>query len=129
MKNKTILLILILATYQIQSQTKVKVKLHSIKDYLGYEDFAKEASKLLEKVINSKEFRDTILKSKFKKTNGLSNKELLNKIIQAQEVQGSRGTEHIIDLKVRTLDLEGKDSKWKKTVIKARLELMVIVTV
>jgi hypothetical protein len=92
---------------------KVIVKLHSIEGYGEYEDFARKAAKLLEEVFNSEEFKSRVLKGNFKKTNGLNNARLYDVIMQAREKDGAGGEEGVVDLRVRTLDLNGKDAEWK----------------
>lgn len=114
-KYKSILLtvILLLSFTSINYGQKITVKLHSIEGYGEHEAFARKAAALLEEVFNSAEFKARVLKGKFKKTNGLNNAQLYEKIMLAREKDGDGGADRVVDLRVRTLDLNGKDADWK----------------
>lgn len=109
-------LLLSLTTICFAQNSKVIVKLHSIEGYGEHEEFARKAAKLLEDVLNSKEFEDKVKdkNTKFTKTNGLTNAQLYDRIMLAREQDGNSGADSVVDLRVRTLDLEGADSGWKK---------------
>lgn len=89
------------------------VRLHSITGYGQNEEFAKKATAALEQTLNSDEFRTRMLAMAFLRTNGLTNQELYNKIMNAREVQGEGGEDGVVDLRVRTLRINGNESKWK----------------
>ena len=91
----------------------IEVKLHSTTDYEGYEDFAKAAIVQMEKVLNSDEFKNKLMEDTYKRTNGLTNKELLQKIKLAREEQGPGGQDRVVDLRVRTLRINSDESRWK----------------
>lgn len=94
---------------------KVTVKIDSIKDYLGHDDFAYSAAMVLEKVLNSDEFRDRVLGSMFIRTNGMSNQELYDQIMRAHEVQGEGGKDNVVDLRLRTLTLKDDGAGWMQS--------------
>lgn len=114
MKKNIFLLITLLASTMSFGQTKhVTVKLHSITGYGQNEEFAKKAATALEQVLNSEEFRTRMLAMKYLRTNGLANQQLYDKIMTAHEEQGEGGQDGVVDLRVRTLRIDGDESKWK----------------
>lgn len=118
MKIKTIffglLLALSISTSLFGQTQKVTVKLHSIEGYGEHEEFARKAAKLLEDVLNSKEFEDKVKNATFTKTNNLTNVQLHQTIMTAREKQGDGGEDRVVDLRVRTLRIEGDEADWKK---------------
>lgn len=94
---------------------KVNVKIDSLKNYLGYDNFAYSAATVLEKILNSDEFRNRVLAGEFVRTNGMSNQELYDLIIKAHEVQGKGGKDNVVDLRLRTLTLEEDGAGWMKS--------------
>lgn len=107
----TILLLLGWATVTYGQQ--VKVQLHSIVGYGQHEAFAKKAIVALEQVLNSEEFKQGVLTGSFIRTEGLSNQQLYDRIMGAHETQGPGGQDNVVDLRVRTLRVDGDESRWK----------------
>lgn len=97
-----------------QGQPTTKVIIHEKINYSEYENFADEAALILEKVINSDRFKEAILNGKFIRTNNLNNQELYEAIMKANERQGIGGQDYVIDLRVRTLEINDSESRWKK---------------
>ena len=95
-------------------QASVKVQLHAIEGYGNHEEFARKAITALEEVFNSQEFKEAVLSGEYKKTNGLTNEALYDKIMLAKEVQGPGGQDAVVDLRVRTLRITADESKWRK---------------
>jgi hypothetical protein len=102
-------------------ETSEKLKLpHTkviIKDIKGYgicDSFAFKAADQIEKAINSDEFEQEILKGNFKKTEGLSNNEILKAIRSGIEKQGPGGEVNTWDLRLRIITLEEDGEKWIK---------------
>lgn len=110
--KKAITILSILIGFQSFSQTTVN--LHSIEGYGENAQMAEEAASLLERVINSEKFKEKVLSGKYIKTNGLTNQELYDAIMQAHEKQGPGGTDGVIDLRVRTLRIDSDESNWSK---------------
>lgn len=100
---------------QTYGQQKVTVKLHLMIGYEGYEAFANSALQKLEDVINSETFMQEVLNGNFTETKELSNQEIYDLIIKAQEVQGPGGDDNVIDLRIRTMTLEQDGKQWMKT--------------
>lgn len=114
MKKTTFLLVFLSVSALLLGQTKhISVKLHSITGYGQNEEFAKKAANALEQVLNSDEFRTRMLSLSYLRTNGLSNQQLYETIMNAHEKQGEGGKDEVIDLRVRTLRIDGDESKWK----------------
>ncbi|WP_288425794.1 hypothetical protein [uncultured Spirosoma sp.] len=118
MHTKPFLVFLILFAYSFvcfgQNQ-KVSVKIDSIRNYLDHNNFAHSAATVLEKVLNSDEFRNRVLTGKFIRTNGMSNQELYDLIIKAHEIHGKGGKDNVVDLRLRTLTLEEDGAGWLKS--------------
>lgn len=91
----------------------VKVQLHSIVGYEQHEAFAKKAIVALEQVLNSEEFKQGVLNGNFIRTEGLSNQQLYDRVMGAHEVQGPGGQDNVVDLRARTLRIDGDESRWK----------------
>ncbi len=107
-------LTLSLMTMMSFGQTKrVRVKLHIITGYGQNVEFAQKAAKALEQVLNSVEFRTRMFSMTYLRTNGLKNHELYDKIMSAHEEQGEGGEDDVVDLRVRTLRIDGNESKRK----------------
>lgn len=112
-KNIFVLTLIIIANLSLGQTQHVIVKLHSITGYGQDEEFAQKASKAFEKVLNSDEFRTQMLVKTYLGTNGLSNQQLYDKIMAAHEEQGEGGQDGVVDLRVRTLRIDGDESIWK----------------
>lgn len=91
---------------------KVRVKLHFVKDYGEHEAFAKKAVELLEKAVNTEAFKKRLLAGSYLRTNGKSNEELYQLVMNAEETQGPGGDKGVIDLRIRTLRIDGDESSW-----------------
>lgn len=107
-------LLLCICSWYTYGQDSTAVKLHSIKGYEGYEDFAAKALKKLEETINSEKFKQLIKEGKFTKTNGMSNEHILAAIMKAHEQQGPGGNDNVVDLRLRTLTLDTDGERWMK---------------
>ncbi|MCX6352112.1 MAG: hypothetical protein NTX03_09655 [Bacteroidetes bacterium] len=108
-----LLIILSLTTLSFGQPRHITVKLHSVIGYGQNEEFAKKAATALEQVLNSDEFRTRMLAMTYLRTNGLTNQQLYDKIMTAHEEQGDGGQDGVVDLRVRTLRIDGNESKWK----------------
>lgn len=96
---------------------KISVKLHAIEGYGANAEFAQKAITALETVLNSAEFREGIKSMQAEKTRGYSPEKLYEVIMQAHEEnvpKDANATDGVVDLWVRTLDVNGKDAEWKK---------------
>jgi len=113
MKTYITILLCVCSIYSY-GQGSISVKLHSIKGYESYGDFAAKAINKLEETINSDKFKQFVKDGKFTKTNGMSNDEILKTIIKAHELQGEGGKDNVIDLRLRTITLETDGKKWMK---------------
>lgn len=107
------MLIIFCASLNCFSQSNVKVKIHSIEGYGSYSEFARQAATALEKVINSKEFKIRMFELSFIRTNELDHEALYQTIKNAHELQGQGGEDGVIDLRIRTLRVDGDESNWK----------------
>lgn len=97
----------------IYAQTsRVTVVIHSFTGYGNHEAFAKQAAAALEKVLNSETFHRAVLSGTYLKTKGYTNEELYRIIMKAHEEQGAGGTDHVVDLRARTLRIDGDESRW-----------------
>lgn len=92
---------------------QVKVQLHSITGYGQHEDFAKRAIAALERALNSDAFRTGVLNGNFIRTEGLTNQQLYDRIMAAHEIQGPGGQDGVVDLRARTLRVDGDEANWK----------------
>lgn len=107
---------LLVALTSICYGQNVTVRLHSIEGYGEHEEFARNASKLLETVLNSDEFRKEVENGKFIKTNNLTKTQLYDRIMLAREKVGEGGEDRVVDLRVRIMDLDGEHKRYKKNV-------------
>jgi hypothetical protein len=99
---------------QLSAQRKpVKVKIHSITGYGPYEAFARKAAAALEKVLNSTEFETRMKADTYLKTKDLTNDQLFDTIMAAHETEGPGGEDGVIDLRIRTIRVDGDEKKWK----------------
>jgi hypothetical protein len=108
------LCVLLLCFSQLSAQQKqIKAKIHSITGYGPHEAFARKAAGALEKVINSKEFETRMKADTYLKTQGLTNDQLFDRIMSAHEKQGPGGEDGVVDLRIRTIRVDGDESGWK----------------
>jgi len=117
MKTAFISLLLILFNYLACYSQKISVKLHAIEGYGTHIEFAHKAITALETVLNSPAFQDSIKAMKAEKTQGYTPEQLYGIIMTAHEKnipKDSIAADGIVDLWVRTLDVNGKDAKLKK---------------
>lgn len=114
MKQFIALLIFLSLINNLYSQTpKVKVKLHSIVGYGNNDVFAKEAATALEEVLNSEEFKSRVLSMTSIKNKDLTNQQLYDLIMKAHETVGQGGQDNVVDLRIRTLRIDGDESNWR----------------
>lgn len=99
-------------SYLFAQAPQIRVELHSITGYGQHEQFARQAATMLETVLNSDEFRTRMLALEYERTNGLTNQQLYERIMNAHEVQGPGGLDGVVDLSVRTLRINSDESKW-----------------
>lgn len=90
----------------------VKVEIHSIEGYGEHGSFARAAGEKLQKVINSAEFQQRVRAGGYGKRNGLTPDEILQRILDAKEVQGPGGMDGVVDLRLRTMNLEVDGERW-----------------
>jgi hypothetical protein len=109
-----ILLIFFISHLLAFGQVKVVVKIQSIEGYEGYEKFAIDAGSKLETVLNSDKFKAEVLKANFTETNGLSNQQIYEKIMNAHELLGEGGEDGVIDLRLRTISKEKDGRRWMR---------------
>jgi hypothetical protein len=112
-KGNLILIFLTLANVAFGQTQHITVKLHTITGYGQNEEFARKAATALEEVLNSEEFKTRMLSMTYLRTNGLTNQQLYDLIMKAHEVQGEGGQDGVVDLRVRTLRIDGDESIWK----------------
>lgn len=108
------LTVLTFTAFAFGQEKKVKVTLHDVTGYGDHKPFAYKAAQILEDVFNSEEFKEEVLKGKFNATKGLTNQQLYDKIMTAQEEAGPGGQSGVVDLRARTLRLDSDESGWKK---------------
>jgi hypothetical protein len=111
MKYSAILLLLLLFALGGQAR-KIKIAVHDIKGYGEYEKFAREAIAKMEAAINSDEFGERLLRMKLKHRKGLSNRQILGKIMAAVEQFGESGEANTMDLRLRVMTLEEDGQNW-----------------
>ena len=104
-----------LATFVYGQPKKLKVVLHSIEGYEQNEDFARKAAIVLENVLNSEEFKSKVISGVFTRTHRMTNEELYNSIMKAHELQGPGGEDSVVDLRVRTIRIDGDEKSWKNS--------------
>lgn len=107
------ILLLVSNSFAFGQTKKLKVKLHSIEGYGQYEELARKAITKMEKVLNSDEFREGVESGTFIRTNGLTNEQLFDAIILANEKQGPGGLDNVVDLRARVLRIDSDESRWK----------------
>ncbi|TWI18913.1 MULTISPECIES: hypothetical protein [Sphingobacterium] len=114
--KKIVFAFVLLCWTQVCLSQKITVKAHSVVGYGKHQDFAKKAFVALEQVLNSDEFKDSIIAMESEKNQGYTSEQLYNIIMQAKEKKvpkDSAATDGIVDLWVRTLEVNGRDAKWK----------------
>lgn len=95
------------------SGTNVKVVIHRLDGYGQDEAFAKQTARLLERIINSTEFRQKVTTTNFPfHNNGHSGAEIYGLIMKAHEIDGPGGTDSVVDLRLRTITREQDGGKW-----------------
>lgn len=92
----------------------INVKIHSIVGYGQDSIFAIESALLLQRIINSPEFKTEILKQDFKHDNGLNPQEIYDQIMQAHELDGPGGQDKTIDLRLRVINYKEDGARWMK---------------
>ncbi|WP_316846271.1 hypothetical protein [Pedobacter psychrodurus] len=110
---RSVFLTTLISLTTLLSYGQVKVVLHSVVGYGQNEAFARKAAAALEHVLNSDEFKRKVLDTTFIKTKGYTNQQLYDRIIKAHEVQGEGGQDGVVDLRARTLRVDGDESNWK----------------
>jgi hypothetical protein len=105
------LLFFSLCTYA-QDTIKTKVIVHDIVGYGENEDFAREAIKKLENVINSKEFDSIFLKEPMTQLNNKTKEEILALIKLARENYGDSNIDNVMDLRLRVVNKKQDGRKW-----------------
>ena len=118
--KKLFTLLFAITISQIYSQNitnKVSIKIHDIKGYGAYEEFAKKSVEKLEELLNSKEFEDEFIKTKMTQRKGKNKKELLNSILAAKETSFDSGKKNTIDVRLRVMSLEEDGAKWMKNCV------------
>ncbi|WP_286844144.1 MULTISPECIES: hypothetical protein [Sphingobacterium] len=114
--KKIILFLGFLLSSQLCLSQKITIKVHSVTGYGKHTEFAQKAFKAFELVLNSDEFKEGIEAMKAEKTQGYTTGQLYGIIMKAHEKnipKDSIATDGIVDLWVRTLELDGRDSRWK----------------
>ena len=117
MKSALFSLLLILLNCMVCYSQNISIKLHSMEGYGTHTEFARKAITALETVLNSTEFKDGIKSMQAERTKGFSPEKLYEVIMKAHEENIPKegiATDGVVDLWVRTLDVNGKDAKWKK---------------
>lgn len=109
--NLLIVALSIVLTSVVNAQN-ITVKVHEVKGYGEYEDFARKAAKELEKILNSPEFDKAFLQLKMTQRKRHSNERILQKIKDAKENHGDSEIPHVIDLRLRVMSLEEDGQKW-----------------
>jgi hypothetical protein len=110
---RSLFLTTLISLTTLLSYGQVKVMLHSVVGYGQNEAFARKAAAAFERVLNSDEFKRTVLDTTFIKAKGYTNQQLYDIIMKAHEVEGSGGQDGTVDLSARTLRVDGDESKWK----------------
>ena len=114
--KKIILSLGLLLSSQLCLSQKITIKVHSVTGYGKHTEFAQKAFKAFELILNSDEFKEGIKAMKAEKTQGYTPEQLYGIIMKAHEEnipKDSIATDGIVDLWVRTLEINGRDSRWK----------------
>lgn len=116
MKNITtlILTLLTIQCYCQVSQESVSIKIHDIKGYGQYEEFARKSVEKLQTLLNSESFKNEFTKTKMTQMGGYSKTELLSLIVQANELRGNSEGKNTIDIRLRTMSYEEDGERWMK---------------
>jgi len=99
---------------------QVRVAVHQLTGYETHEAFARESATLLERIVNSTEFKDEVLKGQYFENKGYTSEHIYNLIFQAQEQAGPGGTNGVIDLRLRTISMAEDGAKWIRACNKNR---------
>lgn len=91
---------------------RTRVVIHFMQGYGEDEGFAKEAAQLLEEIVNSPEFKSAVIANSYEHNKDLSPTQIYDKIMTAHEEDGPSGEDYVIDLRLRTINLEQDGSKW-----------------
>lgn len=92
----------------------IKVEIRSRKDYEGFEAFSDETVAILERVVNSIEFKRAVQnpKNPYAHDRDLSPQGIYDLIRLGHEVDGEGGAERVMDLRMRTITLGSDGSLW-----------------
>jgi len=93
---------------------KTRVVIHSLQGYGQDSAFAYAAGVLLEKIINSNEFKQEVINNTYTEKQGYSSTDIYNLIMLAHEKEGPGGQDHVIDLQLRTINLQQDGKKWMR---------------
>lgn len=90
------------------------VVIHEMKGYGQDTTFARQAADLLQKVINSPDFKNTVLNNSYHENNGLSSQQIYDLLMQAHEPVGPGGADHVVDLYLRVISEEEDGEVWMR---------------
>ncbi len=119
MKKLTLVLIIIsnINSYSQTDYENVSIKIHDIKGYGEYEEFARVAVDKLEILLNSKKFESEFEKAKMTQKKGNNNAELLYILVFAKELKGDSEEKNIIDIRLRVMSLEMDGTRWMENCV------------
>ncbi|MBO9676332.1 MAG: hypothetical protein J7577_23020 [Sphingobacteriaceae bacterium] len=96
------------------SYPHVKVVIHQMAGYGQDSVFAQQSAVLLEQIVNSPQFWDAVINNNYAHDQNLSSQQILDKIMLAHEVDGPGGSDHVIDLRLRTINNQDDDPIWMR---------------
>lgn len=92
----------------------IKVVIHQMTGYGQDTIFAKQSAALLEEIVNSNQFREAVIHNNYIHNQNLTPQQIYDKIMLAHEVDGPGGSDHVIDLRLRTINSTDDDPIWLK---------------
>lgn len=99
----------------MSAKETVTVVIHSKSlGYVGFEAFADQAAFKLQEILNSDQFHEEVLLAHFTETNGKTNQQIYDAIMLAHELSGDGGSDHVVDLRVRTITKEDDGKRWMR---------------
>lgn len=94
----------VITTKMVSAYPHVKVMIRQMTGYGQDTVFAQQSAALLEEIVNSNQFRDAVIQNTYAHDQNLTPQQIYDKIMLAHEEAGPGGTDHVIDLRLRTIN-------------------------